>query len=401
MQSATSFQSTLLLIVPDEFTALCPGYLHELVARLQAAGVQVVLCILQPSGESSSNLRLASGSVQLNVGGCELPTYRIPLRGRIGVFAAAWKIAGLARQWDAVAVHGWTRTANEVAHWCATMAGLSVVLTRLDWLDSSAESVAAAGSVSNRLRAWVPGGGETPTSLLVGHESLVGTWQGNWATLPRSPDVPRFPTLAGKREPGVALRESLGIPHEHFVIVSCARFLPRNRLKDLLWAVDLLQCSREDFHFLLFGDGPQVRRLRTYAEQCTAIQRTRFVHDLEDLALWVGEADAYWHPYSHEPSAYLPQWARMNGTLVLAPRAEPEVMPVGKNDGGILFDEGQREQLARLTHAAFSDPERLMELKSAAAKLATSPGDPSLPLDWLLSAYRGNRFSGAAAATGR
>ena len=370
---AGSGSKSVLLLVPDLFTVECPSYLHELGDALHALQVRVVLCILEPAAPATAvrlgRLRLG----RLRLGRSSVPVCHVPLRGYWDA-PAAWRVARLARQFEATAIHGWTGRANQIACLAGWLAGTQSVTTITDWQDADDD-------------AWPSLSGFVRRSACANLITSVGfdPSGANTFCLEGPTRPPAFEVVATESEPGVVLRESWGIPADYSIVLACARWLPENRLKDLLWAVDLLQCSREDFVFVLLGAGRQEKRLRKFAVQCTADCRTVFSSDLSSVQAWMREADIYWHPHVWQPNSYLVRLAMQHACAVLVPRARFPVGPVEHQRNGLLFDEGRREQLARLTHALLKSTSQLREMQQSAANHQW--GRNNGLSRWLRSAY--------------
>ena len=65
-----------------------------------------------------------------------------------------------------------------------------------------------------------------------------------------------------RRDLRKSIRQSLSLPEDARLAITIADLEPRTRLKDLVWATDLLACIREDFHFAIIGTGNQHARLK-------------------------------------------------------------------------------------------------------------------------------------------
>ena len=78
------------------------------------------------------------------------------------------------------------------------------------------------------------------------------------------------------------LLDELGIPKDSKLIGAIGRLWPQKRLKDLIWATDIIKCVRDDTHLLIVGDGPQRWRLERYAEQVAISDRVHFLGSRDD-----------------------------------------------------------------------------------------------------------------------
>jgi glycosyltransferase involved in cell wall biosynthesis len=63
------------------------------------------------------------------------------------------------------------------------------------------------------------------------------------------------------------LLAELGLP-PHACLLGCiGRLTVDKRVKDVIWAADLLKVIRDDVHLLIVGDGPHRSRLETFRDQ--------------------------------------------------------------------------------------------------------------------------------------
>jgi len=93
---------------------------------------------------------------------------------------------------------------------------------------------------------------------------------------------------------------------EHVNIAGAvAPLVPRSRLKDLIWATDLLTCIRDDVHFFIFGKGPQRKRLEKFAFQTEAGHHVHFVDSEMHAFELIPGLDFFWQSHLNEslPSA--------------------------------------------------------------------------------------------------
>lgn len=108
----------------------------------------------------------------------------------------------------------------------------------------------------------------------------------------------------------LALRRSLGLDADHFVIGKIARLAPLKGHEDLFKAFQALLPGCPQARLLLVGDGPQGAEIRQLARQCGLIEKVIFtglVPPLE-VARYVGIMDCLAHLSSREAlSRALPQ----------------------------------------------------------------------------------------------
>ncbi len=145
------------------------------------------------------------------------------------------------------------------------------------------------------------------------------------------------------------IREDLGLPDDARLAITVAELEPRSRIKDLVWATDLLACVREDFHFAVIGTGRQLWRLRRFAGQTEAKKHIHFLGMPESPETFLAAADFYWHSHLQTPLPG-PLLAAMAMGIpaisVLGPGTEDVIK---HQETGFAVNFGARDEFARWT----------------------------------------------------
>ncbi len=159
------------------------------------------------------------------------------------------------------------------------------------------------------------------------------------------------------------LRERFDLPPDSLVAGAFANFEPRTRMKDLIWAADLLAIIRDDFHFVLFGEGEQEDRLKKFLSQTEAAPIVHFAGTPPDAAKLLCGLNFFWNAHLLKP---------LDGILMSAMDANIPVVSVF-GDGlkeiiipqttGLATNFGGRDEFARWT-------KYLIEMPDAASQLA-------------------------------
>lgn len=145
------------------------------------------------------------------------------------------------------------------------------------------------------------------------------------------------------------IREDLGLPDETKMAVTVAELEPRTRIKDLVWATDLMACVREDFHFAVIGTGRQLWRLRRFASQTEAKKHIHFLGMPDAPETFLAAADFYWHSHLQTP---------LPGPLLAAmAMGIPAISVLGPGTEGVIKHQetgfavnfGARDEFARWT----------------------------------------------------
>lgn len=157
----------------------------------------------------------------------------------------------------------------------------------------------------------------------------------------------------------------LGLPEDARLIGLLARLWPQKRVKDAIWAADLLKVVRDDIHLLIFGDGPHRDRLLRYREQVEIRDRVHFLGHRDDVARFLPHFNVLWSTSAYEGQSNAVMEAMSYGVPVVAsdiPGTRDLVVP---EQTGYLFRLGDRAALARHTFQLLEQPELARRLGEA------------------------------------
>jgi len=161
------------------------------------------------------------------------------------------------------------------------------------------------------------------------------------------------------------LLAELGLPEDCRLVAVIGRLWPQKRVKDAIWAADLLKVIRDDVHLLVIGDGPHRDRLRRFRDQVVIRDKVHLLGHREDVPRIVPHLDVLWSASAYEGQSNAILEAMAAGVPVVAtdvPGTRDLVLP---GHTGYLVPVGDRAALARAT-------QRLLENPSLAARLGTA-----------------------------
>lgn len=97
-----------------------------------------------------------------------------------------------------------------------------------------------------------------------------------------------IPNAVAPAEPSPVARkqllEELSLPTGSRLIGLVGRLWPQKRVKDAIWAADLLKVIRDDVHLLIIGDGPLRDRLLRFRDQVCIGDKVHFLGQRTDVA---------------------------------------------------------------------------------------------------------------------
>ena len=163
-----------------------------------------------------------------------------------------------------------------------------------------------------------------------------------------------LPAAASAISRGQLLCE-LGLPEGTRLVGAVGRLWPQKRIKDLIWATDLLQVIRDDVHLLVIGDGPQRARLERFARQCCVDERVHFLGHRGDVPRMLPHFDALWLASDYEGLPNVIMEAMAAAVPVVATDIPGNRDLVVPSETGFLVRVGDRAGFARHTNNLLND----------------------------------------------
>ncbi|MEX2112236.1 MAG: glycosyltransferase [Pirellulales bacterium] len=163
-----------------------------------------------------------------------------------------------------------------------------------------------------------------------------------------------------------ALLSELELPPASRLIGAVGRLWPQKRLKDLIWATDLLHVIRDDVHLLVIGDGPQREALERYARQCHVAEHVHFLGLRHDVPRLMPHFDLLWLASSFEGLPNVVMEAMAAGVPVVASDIPGNRELVVSAETGYLVPLGDRAAYARFAHKILENPALRLQLAAAA-----------------------------------
>ncbi|MGD9644867.1 MAG: glycosyltransferase family 4 protein [Pirellulales bacterium] len=161
------------------------------------------------------------------------------------------------------------------------------------------------------------------------------------------------------------LLAELGLPAGSRLIGAVGRLWPQKRVKDLIWAADLLKVIRQDVHVLVIGDGPQRARLERYREVVRIADHVHFLGARDDVPRLMPHFDLLWLASSYEglPNSILEAMAA--GVPVVASDIPGNRDLVVPGETGFLVPVGDRAALATRANELLDNPQRARTMGEA------------------------------------
>ncbi len=161
------------------------------------------------------------------------------------------------------------------------------------------------------------------------------------------------------------LLTELNLPPGTRLIGAVGRLWPQKRVKDLIWAADLLKVISDDVHLLVIGDGPQRAALERYRRLCHIEDRVHFLGARHDVPRLMPHFDVLWLASGFEGLPNTIMEAMSCGVPVVASDIWGNRELVVHGETGFLVPTGDRASLARYAYKILQDPALAARLGAA------------------------------------
>jgi len=157
----------------------------------------------------------------------------------------------------------------------------------------------------------------------------------------------------------------LGEPEDAQLIGAVGRLWPQKRVKDLIWAFELMHVLDDRARLLVIGDGPQRRMLERFARSLELDHAVLFLGHREDVLRIMPHLDVLWLGSDYEGLPNAVMEAMACGVPVVATDIPGCRELVTEDETGFLVPVAGRAERARQTDKILRDPELARRLGQA------------------------------------
>ena len=260
---------------------------------------------------------------------------------------ALWKLRTLVRRLNPDVLHSWLFAANAA---CRLIAGRQprpqvVVSERcVDSWKSGWQLRLDRRQIrrTTRLVANSPGVADFYRNLGVPNDKLT--------VIPNGIEIPAEPVTG--RE---AVLEELDIPPGTRIVGYVGRLARQKRVRDLVWAMQLLKQLNERVCLLIIGDGPERRRLEDLARHLNCDHLIRFTGHREDAGRLIRLMNVFWLASDFEGMSNSVMEAMAAGVPVIASDIPPNRELVRDGETGYLVEVKDAVGFAQFTDRILAD----------------------------------------------
>ncbi|MEX0939150.1 MAG: glycosyltransferase [Pirellulales bacterium] len=196
------------------------------------------------------------------------------------------------------------------------------------------------------------------------------------------------PTFEGTCSTRAEILAELQLPEDARLIGVAGSLVPLRRLKDVIWAAELMYVLHKNVHLLIFGDGPQRPALERFIWLLRGEDRFHILGRRDDLPRFLPQLEAFWSGGEETgvPLAMLEAMAA--GVPVVASDVAAHRRVVVDGETGLLAGLGGRADFGRATDLIFRDRELARRLGEAGRARVAECFSAAAMVEGYLSLYR-------------
>ena len=177
---------------------------------------------------------------------------------------------------------------------------------------------------------------------------------------------PGVPRPAAVVDDSVEAWAELGFPPEARVVGSASPLERVDRVRDLVWAGDLLHLIREEVRLIVIRDGPCWRQIDRFTRQLEAEDYIRLLGETDPIVPWLSRLDVYWRTGDRMAASVDLLWAMAAGLPAVVSDTPAHRELVVPEETGCLEPLGGRAAFTQATDRLLDDPSRAQAMGAAA-----------------------------------
>jgi glycosyltransferase involved in cell wall biosynthesis len=333
----------------------------QIIPTLDRAGAEKQLCLLAgglPRDEFDVHVCALTrgGPLESDLAAADVPLTIIGKRWKIDP-RAFFQLRNLIKRLQPDLIHAWMFAANTYGFAAGRACGVKNIIVGQRCVDpwKSRLQLAADRALAKRCR-FVVVNSEGVRDFYVAH----GTPSEKIRVIPNGVAMPG-PCGTTRRQ----LLDELGLPENSRLIGLVGRLWPQKRVKDAIWAADLLRVIHDNIYLLVIGDGPERDRLRRFRDQVSIPNRVHFLGQRSDVPRIMPHFDVLWSTSGYEGQSNAVLEAMASGVPVVATDIPGTRELVISGETGYLVPVGDRAGFAKYAERILNDSEQSAKLSSA------------------------------------
>jgi glycosyltransferase involved in cell wall biosynthesis len=362
--------------------------LHITESRARSGAASQLLVLARGLAEQRFEVHVASlgsrGPMALELCAAGISTTELGRRAAADPLAF-YKLLQLVRRIRPDVLHAWDASSAIYAHLAAKAGGARNIVVARHAIDSLRTHMSA--QIDRRIA-------QRATKLVASSEQIRRVWAHETgvpaeriALVP--PGVPTAPVSGVSRE---ELLQELHLPPEARLIGVIGRLVPEKRVKDLIWAADLLRVLHDNLRLLIIGDGPLRTPLEQYARMASDLEHIQFLGERADVSRIMPHLEVLWNAAENRRQSVAMLEAMAAGVPVIASDTPLNRELVFDGETGYLVNQQERSgraDRARHTDRIFTDRDLAARLGANGARHVADRFDAQRMVKAYADLYRG------------
>lgn len=345
--------SRILLVIPTLDRGGAEKQMTLLATHLPKSEFEVHVCTLTRQGPLASRLDDAG-----------VPIHAIGKRGKIDPLAF-WRLTKLMQRLKPDLVHTWIFAANAYGRAAALRAGVRRVVGGERCVDPWKNwwELEIDRRLAKRSDCII-----TNSSGVREFYARHGVSANKFEVIPNGIEASRAELTKTKAD----WSRELDLPEAGRWVGAVGRLWPQKRLKDAIWAMDIIKVVTDDVYLLIVGDGPDRAKLERFVWQIEIADRVRFLGERSDVAELLPHLSLSVLASSYEGQSNSIMESMLAGIPVVASDIPGNRDLVLDGLTGYLYPQGDRGEFSRCWQRVLGHPERAQQLgEQGAARMRT------------------------------
>jgi len=282
-----------------------------------------------------------------------------------------WQLKRLVRRLRPDVLHTWHVDAAIYGTMAARASGVRQVIVGQHRIEPLRAGTAVL------LDRWVANN----AARLVTGSVHIREWWSRHTAFPAEKCAVIVPGVPPARESDVSrpeLLRELHLPPDARLIGVIGRLVPEKRVKDLIWAADLLRVLHDNLRLLIIGDGPLRPQLEQYARLASDLDHIRFLGERPDVWRIMPHLEVLWNASENRAPSIAILDAMSAGVPVIASDTPINREVVVDGETGYLIplhERSGRADRARYTDRIFTDRKLATRLVESSRQYASNRFD--------------------------